>query len=561
MAPRAPFPADGPIDRQRINLVLIVFGAIMLLFAARIAYLTLIAGPANAEKALETRTVSFELTAKRGTIYDREGRVLAMSVDAKTIYCNPSEVEDARDDAQRIAQVLGGKSEDYLDALTADKTSFAYLARRVDVDAAEKVDALGLAGVYLIDDTKRVYPNNEVAGQLVGMVDVDGNGLSGLELYYDDILRGEDGKLSAERGMNGYPIAGGNYDVTPAKNGRDIVVSIDVEMQEYLQQRLSEQVEALSGKRGNALLYDAGTGEILAAAGTPYLNPNDRTHIEEGATELGAVSGAYEPGSIFKVVTMAAILEAGTYAPSSEIFCPAALAADEYWVTDEAERGDETMSLTQILARSSNVGTSLAASKLGFGPLYSAIVRYRLNELTGVDFPGEASGYLSDWQDWSTIQAYNVSFGQGVTVTPLQMARFYGALLDEGYERTPHFLLSIPGERDEIDYERTKVIDNTAMIDELIPMMKEVVASGTGKTAQIEGFEPAGKTGTAEIASPDGGYLAGENNISFVGFLPDSTSKLVCFVGVTEVPGDNITTPAFKDIMTFAINHYRITPK
>lgn len=303
---------------------------------------------------------------------------------------------------------------------------------------------------------------------------------------------------------------------------------------------------------------DGGTGEIYAIASLPLLNPADRTEVEAGATEIKAISTAFEPGSIFKTVTFTAIMEEGVLSPDDTIFCPAALPADEYYVTDAHDRGDETMTVREILDRSSNVGTSLAASKLGFPVLYDKIVQYNLTEATGVDFPGESSGYLADQSSWSTIQSYNVSFGQGVSVTPLQMTRFYGALVNDGVECTPHFLIKNLTTGEEPEWSTEKVIDNAEAIETIDSMLQTVVTDGTGSAAAVEGYDAAGKTGTAEYADEKGGYVEGVYNISFTGYLANTNSQLVCFVGATEVPGDRTMTGTFSDIMTFATERYRI---
>ncbi|MBQ9021357.1 MAG: penicillin-binding protein 2 [Eggerthellaceae bacterium] len=529
------------------------------MLGVRLVWLTLVAGPANAEKAAVTRMLSIELPAKRGTIYDRNGVVLATSVDAVTVYCNPFEVTDPTGESAQLAAILGGASTDYVDVLQTPDTTFAYVYRKADIEVAEKLEALELDGIYMLDDSKRVYPCGTIAGQVVGICDVDGNGLSGLELYYDDLLGGDSGSLNMERGANGYPIAGGLYERVEPRDGEDIVISIDVDMQEYLENRLVQEVGTRQGKSGNALVYDGGTGEILAIASTPYLNPQDRDHIKEGSTELKSITTAFEPGSIFKTVSAAAILEEGIMETSDTIFCPAELPANEYIVSDAHDRGDETMTFRQIIRDSSNVGISLATEKMGFDKLYDYILRYNLNDLTGVDYPGEASGFCTDVSTWTQIQCYNVSFGQGISVTPLQMARFYGALVNDGVECTPHFLMSKPQTGEKVEYKTTQVIKNTDAIAPLTSMLKDVVAAGTGVEAQIEGYNPAGKTGTAEYASEGGSYVRGYYNISFIGYLPDTDSQLVCFVGATEVPGDRITTPAFSDIMSYAIDHYGIT--
>lgn len=543
----------------RLSLIFFIFVAIALMLVARLVWLSVIAGPANAEKAENTRTVLIDLPARRGTIYDRNGVVLATSVDAATIYCNPFEVSDVAGESAQLAAVLGGQSTDYIDVLSTPDTSFAYVYRKADVEVGQAVEDLGLDGIYVLEDSKRVYPVGQTAGQVIGICDVDGNGLSGLELYYDDILGGTDGSLRMERGANGYPIAGGLNERTDARDGEDIVIAIDLEMQEYLENRLAQAVSDIQGKSGNAILYDGGTGEIVAIASTPYLNPSNRDDIKEGATELKSVTTAFEPGSIFKTVSASAILEAGVMETTDTVFCPAALPADEYFVTDAHDRGDQTMTFREIIQNSSNVGISLSAEKLGFDKLYEAILRYNLNDPTGIDYPGESSGFCADVSSWSDIQSYNVSFGQGITVTPLQITRFYGSLINDGVECTPHLLTAKPQTGEVAQYETKQVFKNKDAIAPLTSMLRSVVSDGTGTAAQIEGFTPAGKTGTAEYASDDGSYVLGAYNISFVGFLPNTTSQLVCFVGVTEVPGDRTTTPAFSDIMNYAIDHYGIT--
>lgn len=542
----------------RINAVFLVFLLIAAAFFLRLFYLQVIVADEYSDQASMSRTSVIDVPAKRGTIYDRNGNVLAMSVDAKTIYCNPKEVTDASWEAEQIASVLGGDASDYQELLETEGTSFVYIQRKVELETAEKLMELELDGVHFLEDSKRVYPYGEVAGQIIGLTDIDDNGQSGLELYYDDILKGTPGRIVAEYGQDGMTIPGGTHEYVQSVNGQDIVISIDIGMQQKVEESLKSGVESIEGKAGSAVLMDGGTGEIYAIASLPLLNPADRTKVEAGATEIKAISTAFEPGSIFKTVTFTAIMEEGVLSPDDTIFCPAALPADEYYVTDAHDRGDETMTVREILDRSSNVGTSLAASKLGFPVLYDKIVQYNLTEATGVDFPGESSGYLADQSSWSTIQSYNVSFGQGVSVTPLQMTRFYGALVNDGVECTPHFLIKNLTTGEEPQWSTEKVIDNAEAIETIDSMLQTVVTDGTGSAAAVEGYDAAGKTGTAEYADEKGGYVEGVYNISFTGYLANTNSQLVCFVGATEVPGDRTMTGTFSDIMTFATERYRI---
>ena len=306
---------------------------------------------------------------------------------------------------------------------------------------------------------------------------------------------------------------------------------------------------------------DAGTGEIYAAASLPLFNPSDRTTVEAGATDLKCVTHAFEPGSVFKTVSALSLLENDVMTPEDEIECPVELEADNYIITDAHDRDACTYSLRDILAYSSNVGIALSIKKLGFTPFYDEINKYLLTQTTGVDYPNESAGYLLDRNSWSLIQGYNVSFGQGVMNTPLQMARFYGILENDGVAVTPHFLMALPQTGEYVTYDTQEVTTDTRAIDETVDMLTSVVEYGTAKDAAIDGYTVAGKTSTAEVASDQGGYKEGVYNLAFCGFLPDSTSKLVCFVTTGETPYQTNVCAPFKAIMSYAIERYKISPK
>lgn len=549
--------ADGS---NRAAVAIAVFAVIALVFVGRLVYLQVVKADEYSAKAQESRTANIETSPRRGTIYDRNGYVLATSVDATTIYANPYEVTDAKGEAKELAEILGGEAADYEALLTKDDISFVYIKRKADVEVADRVKELKLAGIYFLSDTKREYPYGQIGGQVIGTVNIDGEGLTGLELQYDDVLSGTGGKLVVERGRDGTPIPGGVKEEVAAVDGQDIIISLDISLQEKVEESLTQGVKDVNGESGNAIVMDAGTGEIYAAASLPLYDPNDLSTIVDGSeTQAKSITQIFEPGSIFKTVSTMAILENGVMGPEDEIFCPAVIEADEYQVSDAHERGDETMTLRQILDNSSNVGISLSVEKLGFTELYNKIVKYNLNELTGVDYPGEGLGSLLPREQWAKITGYNISFGQGVSVTPLQMVRFYGALINDGVEVTPHFLVEKPLSDETPAYATEDVVDNKEAIPTITSMLETVVSSGTGTGAQIEGYRVAGKTSTAEIAE-EGVYKKDVYNLCFTGFLPDSSSQLVCFVGANEVPGGGNVSSVFKDIMAFAIDRYKIMP-
>lgn len=548
---------------NRFRVLLVFFGIVLLLLVGRLVQLQIILADDYSTQAANSRTVSVELSPRRGTIYDRNGKVLASDVQATTIYCNPKEITDVKSTAEKLAGVLGGDASIYESALSTENTTFAYVKRKVDQDKGEEVQALGLDGIYFLDDMKRVYPYGSIAGQILGLVDVDGNGQTGLELYYDSILKGEPGKLVLQQGAYGMPIPGGTEVDEPAKDGQDIILSIDIDMQQYVEERLAKGVSDIGGEDGSAVLYDADSGDIIAIASTPYLDPSDRSNIEEGATSVKAITTQFEPGSIFKTASFCAMLEAGGITAQTTVDCPVYLEADEYKISDAYERAATTMTAAEVLAQSSNVGTSLLVQQhLGFNGLYDKIRKYGLNDATGVDYPGEAEGYLTNVSTWSLIQSYNVTFGQGISLSPLMITRFYGAIANgAGVAHTPHFLISKPSSGEEVTWDSEQIIDNTDAIAPLTDMLVGVVENGTGKTAAVEGYTTAGKTGTAEYADDTGSYVKNMYNRDFVGFLPNATSNLVCFVGVNHVPYERNTCEVFKDIMTEASSRYKIAQK
>ena len=482
--------AAMPTVSGRAKVLLLAFAAIAAVFFLRLVFLQVIVSDQYSAMAEESRTVSFETTPRRGTIYDRNGIVLATSVEATTIYANP---------------------------------------------------------------------NGAIGGQVIGYCNVDGEGITGLELQYNDILSGTPGTYTAERGEQGFPIPGGVKEETPAVNGQDIMVSLDIKLQDTVEQALAEGVKDLETEEGSSIVMDAATGEIYAACSLPYMNPADMSSSQVGSESVKAITQAYEPGSTFKSVSALTILEQGTMGPEDTMFCPSSISADDYDVSDSHERDGETYSLREILNHSSNVGISLATEQAGFDKLYDNIKRFHFTEPTGVDYPGEAGGNVLDFDNWAKITGYNVSFGQGIAVTPLQMVRFYSAIANDGTLVTPHFLISKPQSGDVAEWESEETGVDEAVLADMRSMLRSVFTDGTGAAADIEGYEVCGKTSTAEIASEEGGYKKEVYNIGFCGFIDNSSSNLVCFVGANEVYAMRQTTQIFNDIMENAVKQYNIT--
>jgi cell division protein FtsI (penicillin-binding protein 3) len=547
------------------HIVLLICLAIVVWILLRLIWVGVINANTYSAQAEETRTITVETTAKRGTIYDRNGIVLAASVDATTIYCNPTEIEDADYVAGVLVEVLGGAKDDYTSALRTANTTFAYIKRQGDVDTAktlkEKVsNDEKLTGIYFLSDTKRQYPNGQVGGQIIGMCDPDGNGVCGLEKQYDEILKGENGSYKAEHSAAGNQIPGAVKEDKAATPGQDIMISIDISCQAEVENYLSSYLERIGSEKGSVVLMDSSNGEIYAACSYPYFDPSNPQDSITGSETVLSISNAFEPGSTMKTVSALGILEAGAMSPSDSVYCPVSITADEYTISDAYERGGQTMTLDQILTRSSNVGISLASDKIGQSKIYENLLKSKVLEKTGIDFPGEAKGYVSDVSKWSTIQRYNVTFGQGITVAPIALLRFYAALANDGTAVTPHFLISKTQSAEYATYETENLGYSSESLSDIKAMLQNVVDNNTENQAGVDGYQICGKTSTAEYVGDDGKYVSGRYNLGFAGFINNASTKLACYVGAMNVGIESNVTSVFGNIMSSAITRYKIVP-
>lgn len=547
-------------DRRsgRDVFLFLIFAFLAVILLGRLAFVQIIKAGEYSQAASDQRTRDIELPARRGTIYDRNGSILATTVDATTIYANPHEVADPQGTAEQLAAILGGDAADYTEKLSRTDVSFVYIARKADKGLANSVKALHLSGIEFIDDSKRVYPYNEIGGQVIGFVGVDDQGLSGLELEYNDVLSGASGELLVERGAGGIPIAGGVESEIAAEDGEDIIISIDLELQQYVEQVLSSYVEQTSAESGGIVVYDATTGEIYASASSPLLDPNNYQKSSADAFSLKTVSSAFEPGSTFKSITAAAVIDSGTVKAETTFDVPASLTVADHVIKDAYEHGDEVMTFREILENSSNIGTVLASRTIGDEAVYNYIKRFKFGEDCGIDFPGASAGILANYENWSLTQSANVPFGQGISVSMVQLARAYGVFADNGTIATPHFLLSTPHTDDEKTWPTESVL-SPATVDAVTDILESVVSEGTAGNAQVAGYTVAGKTGTAQRADSRGSYQSDAYTIDFAGYFSKSSSNLVC-VTYLENPTMSSATLMFSDVMTFVAERYRIAP-
>lgn len=513
--------------------------------------------------AASQRTRDIRITPRRGTIYDREGEVLALSSSVKTIIANPRQVVDAPGTAAHLAAATGGDVETYTRALTRD-SGFAYIERQVEVPIADAVDELKLPGIFTIDDTKRVYPNGEIAGTVLGFVDMDGVGKAGLELQYEDTLKGVPGELLVERGRRNEAIPGGVINEVPSIDGEDLIVTLDKDIQAFAQEKLTESVERFDAAAGTILVMDPRDGAIIAIASSSYLDPNDYRNAPQEAFRLSPVTDAYEPGSTFKAITAAAVLDRGVYRPGDSFQLPPSIKVHDQTISDAVKRGPVTWTFDQIITHSSNVGCVLLAQGLGDRNLYDYVVAFGLSSKPEVDFPGASRGILAPFEQWYGTTSANVSFGQGVSVSALQFSRAFSAIMNKGALPTPHFLQDLPGATEMRSWPTRQVVSPTAA-QEALAILVNAAAEGTGGAVNVPGYTVAGKTGTAQKAGERGlGYKSGAYVSSFIGALPAEDPQLLVYVVLDEPKrgyyGVQVATPAFNEVAAFAAEHLRIPP-
>ncbi|MCI1665540.1 MAG: penicillin-binding protein 2 [Atopobiaceae bacterium] len=542
----------------------LIFCAVFAIVAVKLVYLQIIEGPDLSTQAEQRRTNSITLTAKRGTIYDRNGNVLAMSVDCKTVYCNPKEITDVTATAKVLAADLGGDASDYETLLSKD-TSFVYVKRKVDTSVAEKLKSDlsdgDLAGVYQLSDTKRIYPYGQVAGQILGLVGTDNQGLSGIELEYDDILSGTDGSMLMEVGSDGTPIAGGVSETTDAQDGTDIVLSIDVDIQQAAEEKIAQAVTDYSADSGTVMVTDPSSGEILACCSTPLLDPSDSSTVTDESMKVRPISDSYEPGSIFKILTLAIGIENGVLNADTNYTVPSEVQVGSDYVKDDDGRS-YTMDMTcrEILRRSSNTGAVMMSKSIGADAFADGVSKFGIGSTTGIDFPGEVSGLVTQRSDYTSATLGVMSFGQGVAVPMVQMVRAVGAIANKGTLTTPHLLIA-KGDTT-VDWPSGGQACSESTASQVTDVLRTVVQEGTATAAQVEGYDVAGKTGTGEQADDTGTYIANSYLSSLIGYAPASDPQVLVYVGLNGTPylAYASAAPVFSSIMSEALGDMGVQP-
>lgn len=544
---------------RRMNKRLGLFIGLALLFLlglfGRTFYVQVVAAPALRERADVQSTRTITLDAPRGTIYDRNGEQLAVSRKMATVYANPKQIVDPSAVAEQLAPIIGRSEEDLLAKLTKE-TGFEYLARKIEPEKGDEVKALEIPGVCVCSEDKRFYPSGAVAPQLLGFVGTDNTGLAGIEHEYDELLSGEPGSLTVVSDLHGNRLdTTATEEATP---GKSLTLTIDEDIQFEVEKVLTDVVSTFEAKKAFAVVIDPKSGEILALANTPVFDTNSYGSVEEADRRNSIVVDMYEPGSTFKMVAVAAALEEGLVTPSTTFELAREIQVYDRVVHESHDvAAVRELSVTEILSQSSNVGAVTLGMEVGKDRLVEMIKKFGFTEKFGIDFPGEAPGLMPAPEDWSGVTIANVPMGQGISVTPLQLAAAYSAIANDGVLVQPHLALNATA-----PWSRRAVSETVAR--QLRTMLTVTVEDGTGTQAQVAGYEVAGKTGTAQKVKEGGGYADDKFISSFVGMVPASDPALVILVMVDEPVvehlGAKVAAPAFAKIADFALKSLGIPP-
>jgi len=551
---------SGRLANRRIRLLLagfaIVFGATLL----RAVWLQGVRAQSLGRMAASQHRQTVDVAANRGTIYDSTGVQLAVGEQAITVYADPMQIRDATKVAPVVARILRLDPKQVYERISDRSHGFVYVERKADATRAARLQRLHITGLGFYPEETRFYPQHSIAAQVLGYAGVDNHGLSGLELTLDRPLAGQAGRETLVRDPFGHVLD--SIVSKTARDGSDVSLTIDHNIQAEAEQVLRQTVQRWHAKDGTAIVLDPHTGAVLAMAVAPTYDANSFPSVPKDAQRDRAITDTYEPGSTFKLVTVAGALSTGIVTPQEKFTLPYEIQVADRRIHDAEPRGTETMSVAKILSKSSNVGAITLAELLGKNRLASWISRFGFGHPTGIDFPGESQGIVLPVDKWSGSTIGNVPIGQGIAVTPMQMASAYAAIANGGVWTRPH-LVDRVGDGLAKPVFRRRVV-NRWIARELTSMLQNVVLDGTGTLAQIPGYHVAGKTGTAAKPDPRGGYSTSKYVASFVGFAPATRPRVVVLVTVDEpqgaIWGGVVAAPAFQAIAQQTLQYLSAAP-
>lgn len=533
----------------------------MLLMVLRAGWLGIVDSGTLSAIAASQQQKTIALPAQRGALVDRNGYELAFDRLSDTVIATPYLVTDAQGAAMRLAPLLHMTESAVLAKLIVSG-GYSVVAQGLTQEAGNAIRNLGISGVSVQDSFVRDLPDGTVGAQVIGLVGANG-GISGLEEQYNSVLTGTPGLVVENQDPQGQALS--TVKDTPAKPGKTVQLTIDSDIQANLEGILASTRAQFGAKAVSGIVMQPQTGAILAMATSPGYNPNDRSTLSQSATRLRSATDQFEPGSIFKIVTMAGAIQEHLVTPSTKFVVPGVLHIYNLALHDAEAHGTADWSVSQIFERSSNIGTVEVAQRLGAPALTNWIAKFGFGRATGIDYPGEATGFFPEYDgaQWSGVSIGNVPIGQGVSATQVQIARAYSVIANRGRLVTPHLVESVGGVPATYPVGERIISTRTAL--DVDSMLRKVVSSqGTGDAATVKGYSVAGKTGTAQVIGANGKYSNTLFMSSFAGYVPANNPQLVIVVTVDEPAsgtyGGTVAAPAFSQIASMALIRLGIPP-
>ncbi|MGI5838432.1 MAG: penicillin-binding transpeptidase domain-containing protein [bacterium] len=550
-------------NHGRKRRILGLFALSVLIFSglsARLVWVQFVKGEKFGELALESRLRGIKVESKRGTIFDRNGEILALSVSADSVYAIPSEIKEPEETARLLVPVLDMSYDELLKKLTKQQFH-VYLQQNISAAAAQQIRELRLAGIGLEEKSRRHYPFGKLASHLLGFAGVDNQGLYGLEVTYEKYLRGKPGRIVVEYDARGQEIPGALHKYIPPVDGDNLILTIDRTIQHIAEREMEKAVSSNLAKRGMIIVMDVTTGGILAMATKPDFDPNAPFEYEQELWRNAAVSDSYEPGSTFKVITLTAALEEGVTSLNDRFFCPGSIRIPGSSI--RCTRGHGSQSLAEIVQNSCNVGFVTLGLRLGPERLYKYLRLLSFGQKTGIDFPGEATGIVIPESRVKNVDLARIAFGQAISITPLQLVSAVSTIANDGLCSKPHLAQEL------VDAEGNVLIEFAATPPQRViseqtartvqQLMENVVSKGTGRNAKIAGYQVAGKTGTAQKVI-ESRYAPGKYFASFLGFAPADSPRLAALVVIDEPGrfsyyGGSVAAPVFREVVGAALQY------
>ncbi len=553
--------------RKRIWLSLLIGSILFVSLIGRLGYIQIAKGQWLADKAEDLWSRDIPVEAKRGKIFTQDGETLAYNISSPSVMAIPVQIKDPNLTAKELANILGMNQEKVYKLIT-QKELIVRIARRIPEDKATKIEKLKLPGIAITEESKRYYPEKDLASHILGFVGIDNQGLAGIEVVYDELLKGKNGAISFYADAKGREMPNQSQRFTQPTNGNDLVLTIDNNIQQYIERELDQAVVNYKPDHVMAIAMDPNTGEILGMASRPNYDPS---RFKEYPSEIYnrnlPIWMAYEPGSTFKIITLAASLQEKTIdLEKDRFFDPGYINVSGESLHCWKDGGHGSESFLEVVENSCNPGFVAMGQKLGSDKMYSYIKNFGFGEKTGIDLYGEQSGILfSEKAIKNPVNLATTSFGQGVSVTPIQQVASVAAAINGGKLLTPHLLKEVrdpkTGEvmkRVQPEVKRQVISEETSK--QVRDTLESVVANGTGRNAYIDGYRVGGKTGTAQKIGPNGGYLENNHIVSFIGFAPADKPQVVIYVAIDNPKGivqfgGTVAAPVVKNIIDSTLQY------